>query len=120
MQDFIQEPLSVKGLRVELSSDTPNVDSTMVRVSGEIDVSNAGAFRDAIHLACEPSRPIVVDMAGVTFIDSSGVSVLIGVARATGEAHAGLVIQDPSPSVRRVLTILGLDEDFGIRREEDG
>jgi anti-sigma B factor antagonist len=108
------EGTSVNGLRAELLSDTPDPQATTVKVAGEIDASNAGALREALQMACEPGRQVVVDMEAVSYIDSSGVSALVAVANQVGDAHLGLSIQQPSPSVRRVLGILGLSHYFGI------
>jgi anti-sigma B factor antagonist len=108
------EGTSVNGLRAELLSDTPDPQATTVKVAGEIDASNAGALREALQMACEPGRQVVVDMEAVSYIDSSGVSALVAVANQVGDAHLGLSIQQASPSVRRVLGILGLSHYFGI------
>jgi|HubBroStandDraft_4_1064222.scaffolds.fasta_scaffold507190_1 anti-sigma B factor antagonist len=109
-----QEGTSVNGLRAEFLSDTPDPQATTVRLAGEIDVSNANVLRDALEMACEPGRRIVVDMEAVRYIDSSGVVALLAVADQAGDAHQGLSIQRPSPNVRRILGILGLTYYFGI------
>lgn len=102
------------GLRVEAVPDQPDPVSTTVRLSGEIDVANSAAVSDALEAVCEPGRRLVLDMASVSFIDSSGINVLLRVANWNGERHGGLRVQDPSPNVRKILEILGLVEHFGI------
>ena len=103
-------PTSVNELRVELLSDVPDSESTTVLVSGEIDVASAGTFQEAIDVAIEPGRRLILDMAGVSFIDSSGVAVLVGIV----ERASSLVIQNPDPRVRRILGVLGLTDHFGL------
>jgi len=110
----IQEGMSVNGLRAELLSDIPDPQATTVKVAGEIDVSNSGALREALEMACEPGRRIVVDMEAVSDIDSSGVNALVAVANQVGDAHQGLSIHQPSPNVSKVLGILGLSHHFGL------
>jgi anti-sigma B factor antagonist len=108
----------VNGLRIELLPDIPDEHSTTVRVTGEIDISSAGALYDALLIACEPDRRVVVDMDQVGFIDSSGISVLINVEKEQSPVHRGLVIQHPSMNVRRILGILGLLHTFGLDESE--
>jgi anti-sigma B factor antagonist len=57
---------------------------------------------------------IVVDLAGVDFMDSSGLAVLISGLRRTNERQGALALVSPTPSVRRVLSITGLDKVFPI------
>jgi anti-anti-sigma factor len=110
----IEEGASVYGLRAEFLSDPANPQATTVKVAGEIDASNANVLREALEMACEPGRRIVVDMEAVSFIDASGVNALVAVANRAGDAHQGLSIQLPSPNVRKILGILGLSQYFGI------
>ena len=110
----VQEGMSVNGLRAEFLSDTANPQATTVKVAGEIVASNASVLRDALEMACEPGRRIVVDMEAVSFIDASGVNALVAVANHAGDAHQGLSIQRPSPNVRKILGILGLSHYFGL------
>ncbi|TWJ23657.1 stage II sporulation protein AA (anti-sigma F factor antagonist) [Micromonospora endolithica] len=92
-----------------------------VRPAGEVDLSTVDDFEAALDEAL--ARPglteVVVSLADVRFLDSSGVRVLVqGVARAR-EHGATLRVTDPQPMVARVLRItavgplLGLDEDAG-------
>jgi anti-anti-sigma factor len=106
---------SVNLLRMELLSDTPDTRSTTVRVAGQIDVSSVGALQDVLELACEPDQQVIVDMEGVTFMDSSGINALLGVVERTGIQHRGLVVQNPSPNVEKIISILGLAETLGLK-----
>ena len=106
---------AANGLRIEILTDTRDSHSTTVNVFGEIDIANAAALRDSLTAACERGRHIVVDMAGVTFIDSSGVNTLLAISNQIGDGHgAGLVLQNPTTHVRKVLEVLGLDHHFGL------
>lgn len=105
------------GLRVESVPDEPDVDAITVRLSGEIDVANATALTDALEAVSEPGRRLVLDMAEVTFIDSSGINVLLRAANWLGDRHAGLTIGAASVNVRKILEILGLTDHFGLSRQ---
>lgn len=54
----------------------------MVRATGEVDAASSSALRAALQRAVATGRPlVVVDLAEVTFLDSSGLSVVFGVQR---------------------------------------
>jgi len=57
----------------------------------------------------EPVLPVVADMRGVTFLDSSGINVLIRVHQQLSEAGFRLRIAAPTDTVRRVLSLVGID-----------
>jgi stage II sporulation protein AA (anti-sigma F factor antagonist) len=91
---------------------TDNGDGTpVVVVKGEIDLRAAGEFWDAVQrsLAHEP-RCLVIDMADTSFMDSSGLNVLLRAYNALGERREALVLRAPSPPVRRVIELAGVDE----------
>ena len=52
--------------------------STVVVASGEIDLATAPVLRDALLVAAEVSGNVVVDLSAVTFLDSTGISALMG------------------------------------------
>ena len=87
--------------RLDLSIDT---DGTLVLL-GEIDSYTAPDLAE--RLAGDP--PIeVVDVAGVTFIDSSGLRAIVEAHQARASSGSRLVLRSPSPAVQRLLEISGL------------
>jgi stage II sporulation protein AA (anti-sigma F factor antagonist) len=85
----------------------PNEDRLTVRVAGEVDLDTAdqlAAGLDACH------GRVVVDLAGVTFIDSSGLGTLVRARNRLASEGGGLFVQDPSERVRRLFELTGLTE----------
>jgi anti-anti-sigma factor len=74
------------------------------RVSGELDLLTVPQLRDALA-AARPSKDIVLDFAGVSFMDSSGLGLLVSTARTTKERGGSLVLRGPAPTVRRLFGI---------------
>ena len=72
----------------------------VVTAVGEIDMSNAGTFRDALTRASAADGRLVVDLTGVEYLDSAGLTVLF-----TFAAHIELIA---TPLLAPVLTISGL------------
>ena len=81
--------------------------SAVVMLRGEIDIASAPVFSSAMERVMLLGIPVVLDFAGVTFMDSSGLNVLL-VAQTTGPAGS-VDVRNPSPQVRRLLAITGLD-----------
>jgi anti-sigma B factor antagonist len=90
--------------------------STLLVLSGEIDMSCAGTLRDKGLALLEAGgcHTLIVDLMDVSFIDSTGIGALITLRNASGRAGAPLLLLDPSPAVAKVLAITGLDDVFMI------
>lgn len=92
------------------------VDGTsIVSVSGEVDVATAPAVRDCLHQVIERDPgPVIADLVGVTFIDSTGLGVLIGAHRQCADSGRPLRVVVAEPRIRKVFEITGLTELFPI------
>ena len=90
-----------------------------VTVVGEIDFSNADEVSQAIRNAVLAWSPptVRVDLGRATFIDSAGLGALIEGYRAASAAKSHFAVINPSPGFRRVLTVTGLSELFGLPLE---
>ena len=87
----------------------------VLRLAGEIDVATAPRLRDRlVQLVTEGPPQLVVDLSGVTFIDSMGLGALVsGLKRA--RAHDGdLRLAGATDHVAKVLAITRLDQAFVV------
>ena len=86
---------------------------TEVALAGALDVAGSEVLLAKLDRLIEAGRHhLVVDVSGVTFCDSSGISALVR-SRARAVAMTGsLRLSSPSPAVRRVLEISGLARLF--------
>ncbi len=76
----------------------------------EIDEATAGMFEAEITAAITPPpRHLDIDMAAVTFLDSSGIRVLVHTYQAMTDAGATMSLRNASGIVRRVIEAVGLD-----------
>lgn len=84
-------------------------DATVLVLRGELDPHTAPRLRDQIDRAFAVGRSdLVLDLAGLTFIDSSGLRVIIGAHKEANEGGGRLVLRSPSQTARRLLDITGL------------
>ncbi len=103
-------------LSVKLSKDT---ERALISVAGEVDVSNADELRAPLDTALDSSAAsIEIDIAQVSYIDSTGIGVLVGAARRAAEQGREFALLHPQANVERVLTLLGVIEELHVRRSE--
>ena len=90
-------------------------DACVVKVAGEVDVWNADELRSALdaELASGVSA-MEVDLSEVPYIDSTGIGVLVGVARRAADASVALRVANPQRNVARVLSLLGVGDELGV------
>jgi anti-sigma B factor antagonist len=91
-----------------------------VAVRGEVDFSNADEIAQAFRDAVADWSPAVlqVDLGAATFIDSTGLGALIEGYRAATERDTDFVVVNPTATFRRVLTVTGLCELFGMTEQD--
>lgn len=86
-------------------------DTVHLALSGEVDFGNVAELRAAIlQQANGEPRKVVIDLGGVTFLDSMGLSVLIQGKRSVEGNGGRLAIVNPGDRVRHVLQLAGVDE----------
>ena len=88
---------------------------TVVEVSGEVDVYTAAKLRAALdeEIAAGRNR-LVVDLDAVTFLDSTGLGVLVGRLKVVRNHSGWLRLVCTQDRVLRVFRITGLDTVIGI------
>jgi anti-sigma B factor antagonist len=83
----------------------------IVAVDGEIDLATAPELRDVIRQAFGGHpETLVIDLARVTFIDSSGLHALIDADRRSTAAGIRLIIVPAAADVHRPFSLAGLDQ----------
>ncbi len=84
-------------------------------LTGEIDMSNAHAVRDAAICAMRQHKTSIrIDLAGVTFMDSIGLEALLATRRRAELDWGQVRLVAPTHAVLRILEVSGLDRIFRI------
>jgi anti-sigma B factor antagonist len=94
--------------------------AAVIEVRGDIDLSVGDEFRQAMDDACSVGLPVLVDMAKVTFCDTTGLTILVGCRNLLDARGDRLIVAEPGPAVHRVMDVTGLVEVLGVcedRRE---
>lgn len=87
------------------------------KLSGEIDHHLAPSIRDEIDACCERLRParLVLDFGGVSFMDSSGIGLIMGRYRTVSLIGAKLEIIHIPPTLKKIFVISGI-ETLGVMK----
>ncbi|MFQ5693690.1 MAG: STAS domain-containing protein [Nitrospinota bacterium] len=89
--------------------------SALVRVSGEVDMSNSPKMRDSLmDLTKKGISTIVIDLAGVNYMDSSGIATLVEGLQETMSYGGKFRLAGLSPKVQQVFELARLQEVFEI------
>jgi len=97
--------LDALDLRVEIYPGVPAI----AEISGEMDIASAPRLRETLLLAIRRHGPAIsVDLHGVTFLDCSGVNVLLATARRARLEGGWMRVVRPSAKAWQVITLLGL------------
>jgi len=90
-------------------------DRTVVHLGGEIDVYTAPFVREKLDEQIHAGRAdLIVDLSEVTFLDSTGLGVLVGRLKFARTRGGSLKLVGTSERVLRVFAITGLDKVFDI------
>ena len=90
--------------------------TAVIAVHGVIDLFTAPELKSAIAAAVNDGRPrVVVDLTGTTFLDSSGLGVLVGALQRLRDHGGALSIVNVDEAIARTFSITGLDQILAIR-----
>jgi anti-sigma B factor antagonist len=105
----------------ELDISVRKLDGTaVVAVAGEIDVYTSPVLQEQlVQVLRDGSSSIVLDLSEVTFLDSTGLGVLITGLKRCRSAEGDLVLVTAQPNVLKVLEITGLNDVFKVHDSVD-
>ncbi|NJC74027.1 STAS domain-containing protein [Planosporangium thailandense] len=93
-----------------------------VALFGDIDFANASTIRETVRAVVAEAAPtaIRVDLAAVTFLDSSGIALLVTAHRLAAGLGARYSVVNPTSTVYEHLRLTGLAGLFGVARPTAG
>jgi anti-sigma B factor antagonist len=90
-------------------------DLPVIAVTGEIDVATAPQLREALHgVIAQGHATVVLDLLGVTFLDSTALGVLVGGLKRCRELDGELHIVVTDGRIKKIFEITGLNKVFPI------
>ena len=98
----------------------PQLGAPGVLVRGEVDLATAPRLTEELDAAMRESvGAFVVDLCDVTFLDSTGVTVLLHARAVLGREDRHLVLVCPPGAVRRIFEVAGIDDLFAFFESRD-
>jgi len=89
-------------------------------VVGEIDIYTTPQFKEAVSAAIDENKPaIIINMAQVTYMDSSGFGTLLSATKRLRPLDGALYLTGCNDSIQRMLQITRLNTIFGVYTTED-
>ena len=91
-------------------------EAVVVGVIGELDCATGPTLEDRLEdlIENQGNRTVIIDLENMTFVDSSGLSVLVGAYRRLRDHGGDLSVRGPSASTRKVFEITGLHKVLPI------
>jgi anti-anti-sigma factor len=84
------------------------------RLVGELDASNVASLSDAIQPEIDRGGDLTLDLAGLAFMDSTGIQVLVRTAQGL-EGRGDLILVSPGNLVRRILELIPVQKLDNVR-----
>lgn len=98
-------------VEVEVLAPEASTGAPVIAIRGEVDLSNAASLQSEIdEILGGDSDRVVLDLASLTFIDSSGIAVLVRLHNRVGSVQ----VRNPTAVVRRIIKVTGLEQAFGL------
>jgi stage II sporulation protein AA (anti-sigma F factor antagonist) len=98
----------------------------VVAINGDLDLKTAKPLRDALDQLIDryPDKNLLLDLAEVDFVDSSGIGVILGRYRKLAERHRTVSLAGVKPALRTVLDLAGIFSiiamvDSPVRKEAE-
>jgi len=92
---------------------------SVVRVAGDLDLAAVEDFVQVVESCLGRSEGVELDLAGVSFIDSSGLGALVRSRKAAEAQSKTLRLSNVNEPTQRLLNLTGLAEVFDIRTSLD-
>ena len=95
---------------INFETSVANSGATILKATGRLDMVAAPQFKDLVVAAVSADKtPVVIDLSGVDFMDSSGLGALISGLRATRQTGSDLRIAGATSQVLSVLKMTNID-----------
>lgn len=96
-------------MKIDITSESGSAVATL---SGEIDHHNAKEIRqqlDKFIISAQP-KELAIDFKNISFMDSSGIGLIMGRHKLIKECGGNLVVRNPQSYIRRVLKLSGIEK----------
>jgi anti-sigma B factor antagonist len=94
---------------MEIQSSTLSSDIRLIKLSGRFDIIGTGQIETKFAGYCSGDKVhVIVDLAGVDFLASIGIRLLVLTAKSVAHRGGRMVILNPTPDVHHILDLAGI------------
>ncbi|MFI6180238.1 STAS domain-containing protein [Nonomuraea sp. NPDC051191] len=105
---------------LSIATRPPSGRIRILEVAGDLDHHTSPRLREALdELGLAPGDGLVIEMSGLRFCDSTGISVLVGAHQRAQEADAGLALAGLSADIEHAFKIMGLTRLLSFHENAD-
>ncbi|MFF9866888.1 MULTISPECIES: STAS domain-containing protein [unclassified Streptomyces] len=98
---------------------TPTASGAVLRIDGDLDFRTTPQFREALNdVALDAGERLVLDLAGLRFCDSSGITAFLAARNHAVAAGADVALAAVPDNTVRILRVVGLDQIFTIEEPD--
>jgi anti-sigma B factor antagonist len=99
---------------VRISSE--GTETVVLAVSGEVDLGTAPSLEEAVTTAVSTAgaQAVRIDLAAVSFMDSTGLRVLLSGRQAAEQRGIAFSVANPQPHLLKVMRVTGIDGLLGL------
>jgi anti-sigma B factor antagonist len=94
----------------QIAEEEAEGEDLVVRLAGELDVATAPDFERVLMRQRPPHQLVVLDLAELRFMDSTGLRVLLQARRAAADGHWRLELRSVPPNIRRLFELSGVSD----------
>ena len=93
----------------------------VLRLYGEVDLYTVSPLQGAIDdLVRQGYVHLAIDLTDVSFLDSSGIALLVWAHKLTNQCDGELAVRNPSERIRRLMEITGVHKLFTVSADDEG
>ncbi|HEX3262104.1 MAG TPA: STAS domain-containing protein [Solirubrobacterales bacterium] len=86
----------------------------LIAVSGELDLSTCDQLKPAADEAVFGQRPLILDLSGCKFIDSSGLRLVLQIANGLAEDEVPMAVIAAESNVRKMFSLTAIDQTIPL------
>jgi anti-sigma B factor antagonist len=80
-------------------------------LTGELELSVAPQFRSALEsIVGQTEKPLIFNLKGLTYIDSTGIGIIISVLKLRDELNAPFIVREIPDSIKRLFDLTGISK----------
>lgn len=107
--------------QLAIRTSRTSAEAVTIHLLGELDLVTEQLLSEQLRtvLSTPETVHVTIDAAGLSFMDSSGLRVLLGLYRELDRRAGSVTVTSPQPLVRKVITVSGVHDRLRLTEEQE-